>query len=86
MPIAGGGKADGRSDFAPRAAARRAGTRGAQRRIASPEARGGILSKRWRTRTVTVGTVVLATLWMAHKQNEQAQMSTLTMVRGGLAA
>jgi diguanylate cyclase (GGDEF)-like protein len=35
---------------------------------------------------VTVVTVVLATLWMAHKQNEQAQQATLTMVRGGLAA
>src|ERR1700754_3343386 len=35
---------------------------------------------------VTVVTVVRATLWMAHKQNEQAQTATLTMVRGGLAA
>ncbi len=35
---------------------------------------------------VTVGTVILATLWMAHKQNQQAQQATLTMVRGGLAA
>jgi len=35
---------------------------------------------------VTVGTVVAATVWMAHKQNEQAQQATLTMVRGGLAA
>ncbi len=35
---------------------------------------------------MTVVTVVLATLWMAHKQNEQAQKATLTMVGGGLDA
>ena len=35
---------------------------------------------------VTVGTVVLATLWMAQQQNDQAQKSTLTMVQGGLSA
>jgi len=35
---------------------------------------------------VTVVTVVLATLWMAHRQNDQAQSSTSTMVRGGLVA
>ena len=35
---------------------------------------------------VTVGTVILATLWMAQQQNDQAQKSTLTMVRGGLSA
>jgi diguanylate cyclase (GGDEF)-like protein len=35
---------------------------------------------------VTVVTVVLATVWMAYKQNEQAQKATLTMVGGGLAA
>ena len=35
---------------------------------------------------VTIVTVLLATLWMAARQNEQAHQATLTMVRGGLAA
>src|SRR5690606_23304738 len=35
---------------------------------------------------VTVVSVMLAVLWMAHKQNQQAHLQTLNMVSGGLAS
>ena len=35
---------------------------------------------------VTVVTVVAAVIWMAEAQNEQAQVSTRTMVTGGIVA
>jgi sensor domain CHASE-containing protein len=35
---------------------------------------------------ITVGTVLITISWMAHKHNEQAAMSTETMVAGGVQA